>query len=385
MKISKFFVIILSLTATSLAAQAIEIGKKDSIDSKILEEMRYLKIILPSTYEQYSKIKYPVVYILDGDFLLQSTSGIVEYMSKTGQIPEMIQVYISNTDRTRDFTPTRTNKNYEGEKDPSLEKSGGGKNFLDFLNNELIQYIDKNYRTNSFNILIGRSFAGLIGGFDYLQEKTELDSYLLIDPSFWWNEQNTVKLAENVLYKVIENKRLYISSSDNFEFSNYIEKMRNSQVSFFEKIKNKNIDHTKIKIEIFEQCTHGTVTIPSLYNGLAFLFDDYFLTGMKYRSADEIISHFDQFSESYGSEFVPLEGMINWLASVQNEKDSSEALKLYELNVYNYPKSINALLTLAEQYEKRNMTEKALERYMDILKIDGVNKKAMERIEQLKN
>ena len=385
MKIVSILLLIFWSATTSLFAQTLEIGKRDSIYSKILGETRPFKIILPSTYGQYSKIKYPVLYVLDGDFLIQSTSGIVEYMSKTGQIPEMIQVYISNTDRTRDFTPTHTIKNYEGEKDPSLEKSGGGKNFLDFLNNELVQYIDKNYRTNTFNMLVGRSFAGLIGGFDYLQEKTELDSYLLIDPSFWWNEQITVKLAENVLYKVIENKKVYISSSDNFEFSNYIEKMRNSQVSFFEEIKNKNIDHTKIKFEIFEQNTHGTVTIPSLYNGLAFLFEDYFLTGMKYRSADEIISHFAQFSENNGAEFTPLEGMINWLASVQDKNDSSEALKLYELNVYNYPKSINALQTLAEQYEQRNMTEKAVEKYADILKIDGGNKKAIERIKQLRN
>ena len=385
MKIVSILLLIFWSATTSLFAQTLEIGKRDSIYSKILGETRPFKIILPSTYGQYSKIKYPVLYVLDGDFLIQSTSGIVEYMSKTGQIPEMIQVYISNTDRTRDFTPTHTIKNYEGEKDPSLEKSGGGKNFLDFLNNELVQYIDKNYRTNTFNMLVGRSFAGLIGGFDYLQEKTELDSYLLIDPSFWWNEQITVKLAENVLYKVIENKKVYISSSDNFEFSNYIEKMRNSQVSFFEEIKNKNIDHTKIKFEIFEQNTHGTVTIPSLYNGLAFLFEDYFLTGMKYRSADEIISHFAQFSENNGAEFTPLEGMINWLASVQDKNDSSEALKLYELNVNNYPKSINALQTLAEQYEQRNMTEKAVEKYADILKIDGGNKKAIERIKQLRN
>ncbi|MHA7832018.1 MAG: alpha/beta hydrolase-fold protein [Flagellimonas sp.] len=385
MKIISIFPFIFLLATLSLSAQTFEIRKKDSIDSKILGETRHFKIILPSTYEQYSKIKYPVLYILDGDFLIQSTSGIVEYMSKTGQIPEMIQVYILNTDRTRDFTPTHTDKNYEGKIDSSLEKSGGGKNFLDFLNNELVQYIDKNYRTNSFNMLVGRSFGGLIGGFDYLQEKTELNSYLLIDPSFWWNEQITVKLAENVLYKVIENKRMYISSSDNFEFSNYIEKMRNSQVSFFEKIKNKNNDHTKIKIEIFEQNTHGTVTIPSLYNGLVFLFENYFLAGMKYRSADEIINHFAQFSDNNGAEFTPLEGMINWLASVQNEKDSSQALKLYELNVNNYPKSINALLTLAEQYEHLNMTEKAVEKYTDILKIDGGNKKAIERIEQLKN
>lgn len=385
MKIRTILLILFWSTTISLSAQAIKVGKKDSINSMILEETRHFKIILPPTYEQYSKIKYPVIYVLDGDFLIQSTSGIIEYMSKTGQIPEMIQVYIENVDRTRDFTPSNTNINYEGENDPSLVNSGGGKAFLNFLNAELVQYIDKNYRTNSFNLLIGRSFAGLIGGFDYLQEKTEFDRYLLIDPSFWWDKKDIVKLAEKIPDKTLENKRIYISSSDNFEFSNYIEKMRDSQVSFFKRIKDKNVGSTKIKLDFFEQNTHGTVTIPSLYHGLSFLYEDYFLKDMKYRSADEIISHFTQFSERNGAEFTPLEGMINWLASIQNEKDRSGALKLYEFNVHNYPKSINALQVLAEQYKQRNMNEKALQKYMEILEIDGENKNAVERIKELKN
>lgn len=382
MKIVIIFLILFCSATTSLSAQDIEIGKKDSIDSRILGETRHFRIILPSTYNQYSKIKYPTLYVLDGDFLVQSTSGIIEYMSKTGQIPEMIQVYLSNTDRTRDFTPSHTIINYEGQEDSSLEKSGGGKDFLDFVNIELVKYIDKSYRTNSYNLLIGRSLAGLIGGFDYLQDKTELDSYLLIDPSFWWDEKITVKLAESTLGN---NKRLYISCSDNFEFSDYIKEMREGQVSFYETIKNKNIDSTKIKLDFFERNTHATVTIPSLYNGLAFLFKDFFLTGMKYRSADEIINHFARFSENYGAEFTPLEGMISWLASIQNEKDNSGALKLYELNVHNYPKSILALQTLAEQYELRNMIENASEKYRDILKIDSGNKIALEKIKKLKN
>jgi len=384
MKIISFFLILFCLAKTSISAQAIQIGKKDSLNSRLLQEIRPFKIILPSTYHQHSKINYPVAYVLDGDFLIQSTSGIIEYMSKTGQIPEMIQVYISNTNRTRDFTPTYSNTNYEEEKDSSLEKSGGGKIFLNFLKTELIPYIDKNYQTNSFNLLIGRSLAGLIGGFDYLQEKSHLDSYLLIDPSFWWDQQVILELVEKTPFEILQNKKIYISTSDNFKFSNYIEKMRTSQVFFYDKVKNINIDHTKIKFDIFEQNTHGTVTIPSLYNGLAFLFKDYFLTGMKYRNANEITNHFTKFSENNGAKFIPLEGMINWLASIQNKKDKAGALKLYELNVQNYPKSVNALETLAKQYEQLNMTEKAIKKYNEILEIDRENKNAIKSIKELK-
>ncbi len=374
---------ICSLLIFSVSAQSGEFGKKDSLVSTTLEQTRYFKIILPATYEKYSKIRYPVIYVLDGDFLIKSTSGILEYMSKTGQIPEMIQVYITNSNRTKDFTPTQTNINYEGEEDTSLESSGGGLEFLKFLNTELVEYIDTKYRTNSFNTLIGRSFAGLIGGFDFLQEETELNGYILIDPSFWWDEQFTIRSIESVQKKNLENKRIYISSSDNYDYSNYIEKMRKAQESFYSGILNKKIDSTRAKLEYFEQNTHGTVTIPSLYSGLEFIFGDYFLKGMKYRSADEILSHFEQFSEKNGAEFIPLEPMINWLASIQNDKDKSGALRLYELNASNFPESINALLNLAGQYEQRDMIDKAVGEYRKVLKIDSNNVKAIDKIREL--
>ena len=380
MKLWTILYLIFITTNMVLSAQAIKIGEKDSLFSKTLNETINFSIVLPSTYENYSKIKYPAIYVLDGEFLIQSTSGIIEYMSKTGQIPEMIEVYISSKDRTKDFTPTLTSINYEGEKDKSLENSGGGEVFLKFLNTELIEYIDQKYRTNSFNTFVGRSLAGLIGGFDYLQENTNLNSYLLIDPSFWWDKQYIVQLIDQIPSENIKKKKVYISSSDNFEFSNYIEGMRKSQESFYSKIKNKEMDSTKLKLEYFEQYTHGTVTIPSIHKGLEFLFNDYVLRGMKYKNPNEIINHFKQFSEDNGAEFTPLEGMINWLASIQNDKDKIEALKLYELNVNNYPTSVNALLNLGEKYEKLNMIEKAIVQYKNVLKIDENNATAIIKI-----
>ncbi|WP_424001221.1 alpha/beta hydrolase-fold protein [Maribacter sp. IgM3_T14_3] len=383
MKLFKIVLIIISSTI-GLSAQAFQNGEKDSIVSETLNETRHFKIVLPPSYDEYEKIEYPVIYVLDGDFLINSTSGIIEYMSKTGEIPEFIQIYISNSDRTKDFTPSHTVINYEQQNDSTLEQSGGGKEFLKFLNFELIPYINQSYRTNSFDTLIGRSFAGLIGGFDYLQSETELDSYLLIDPSFWWDKQLVVRLLDQVSRNIIKNRRIYIASSDNFDFSNYIKEMRNSQNSFYEKIQNHKIDSTKIRQDYFEQNTHGTVTIPSIYNGLTFIFGDYELKGMKYRTADEIINHFANFSKNYGAEFTPLEGMINWLASIQNEKDKLEALKLYELNANNYPESVNALVILGEKYEELNMIEKAIVQYKNVLKIDKNNVNAIDKVEALR-
>ena len=375
--------ILIALIFMELYAQNVKIGIPDSINSTVLNEVRHIKILIPASYKKYELKKYPVTYILDGNFLLHSTSGMIEYMSKTGQIPEMIVVYVSNTNRTRDFTPSKTNINYEGEDDVSLKDSGGGKYFLKFLNKELIPYIDNNYRTNAFNTLIGRSFGGLIGGYDYMQNESEIDRYLLIDPSFWWNEQFVINQIDRVELSDLNNKKVYIACSDNFKYSNYIEEMRNSQNLFYTKLKDKGVTISNIKIDYFEDDTHGTVTIPSLHKGLLYIFDNYYLKGMKYKSSDEIISHFSKFSENNNAQFPPLEEMINWLASIQMEKDKKGAIKLFQLNALNYPESVDAHLNLARLYEKLEMTNEAIEKYRDVLKVDIENKTAINKIKEL--
>jgi len=362
-------------------AQDFKVGIQDSIVSAILGESREINIVLPKSYAKYSYVKYPVTYVLDGDFLIQSSSGMIEYMSKTGQIPEMIIVYVSNTNRTRDFTPSYSNINYQGKEDTSLNQSGGGKKFLKFLNLELIPYIDGKYNSNSYNTIVGRSLGGLIASYDFLQESSKLTGYILIDPSLWWNEKSLIFDKNVPLKGKIRNKRIYIASSDNFKYSNDVNEMRISQELFYTNLKNNGISQANAKLEYFENYTHGTVTIPSFYNGMLHVFKNFYLEGMKYKKADDIINHFTVYSKNNNAHFFPLEPMINWLASLQNVKEDS--IKLYEFYIRYYPTSLSPYFSLAKIYEKDKELEKALVLYRKILKLDTKNAKAIEKIKEL--
>jgi predicted alpha/beta superfamily hydrolase len=101
------------------------IGTVDSVYSKILNEKRALLIHVPNGSNDE---RYPVLYILDGEDHFNSAAGIVQQMA--GVIPDMIVVGITNTVRQRDLTPTQVN----GDK-----VSGGGENFIKFINNELYE------------------------------------------------------------------------------------------------------------------------------------------------------------------------------------------------------------------------------------------------------
>ena len=86
--------LILTFISSSAFCQntSINIGKKDSVYSTILKEKRNLSIYLPENFD--ANKKYPVVYLLDGKTNFHSFTGIINHLSNTDVIPEMIVVGI---------------------------------------------------------------------------------------------------------------------------------------------------------------------------------------------------------------------------------------------------------------------------------------------------
>lgn len=107
-----------------LYSQDLDAVKKDSLQSEVLNETRSFQLYLPPSYHKYKTSKhYPVILVLDGERLFDVTRSQVHFLSQTAKIPEAIVVGISNTNRTRDFTPTSTTIGYTGEPDEGLNES----------------------------------------------------------------------------------------------------------------------------------------------------------------------------------------------------------------------------------------------------------------------
>jgi predicted alpha/beta superfamily hydrolase len=155
--------------ATSAVAQekdpTIKIGEKFTLHSTVLNEERPYWLYLPESYNSktQSPEAYPVLYLLDGDALFHTATGVVEFMSRNGndQIPELIVVAIPSTNRNRDLTPTHSLINQIGKESKSLTSSGGADAFLRFLQEELVPRIYASYRTLPFRILAGHSLGGV--------------------------------------------------------------------------------------------------------------------------------------------------------------------------------------------------------------------------------
>ncbi|WP_431159489.1 alpha/beta hydrolase-fold protein, partial [Winogradskyella poriferorum] len=71
-----------------LGAQAIY----KTIESEKLQESRELKIQLPRNYDPETKRTYPLVVVLDGDYLFEPVACNIDYQAYWQDIPDCIVV-----------------------------------------------------------------------------------------------------------------------------------------------------------------------------------------------------------------------------------------------------------------------------------------------------
>ena len=382
------FIIFLQFQVFGQEVEKIIIGTKYKIESKILNQERTYIVNLPDSYESESSQAYPVIVLIDGGYYFNLFTGIIGEMSNNEQVPEMIIIGLLKVDRVKDYTPTNSIIGLNGNKDENyLKTSGASKLFLDFIEKELLVEIDNKFRTNSFKIMVGQSFGGLLAATSYLSPVSLFDGYIAIDPSFWWDHQYIVKEIDNINIGQVENNYFYLSSADKYEnFSgatHIFELNRNSHDSFYSKLMSKGISYSKIRIQYFEEENHNTSALLSLYNGLKFIYKDYFIKDVQAKSIDQIKAYYKNI---YGGKFLPPESIINNMAygHLQNENSRELAIQFFKFNVANYPDSFNAYDGLGEAYLMINDKNKALENYEKSLRLNPNNENAKKMIDKLK-
>lgn len=236
-----------------------------SINSTILKEERTCLISLPDTYNDSSQLskKYPIIILLDGNTHFKLASSTVDFMSsrRNNMMEESIIIAINNVDRERDLTVTKI-------KTTRVNTMGGGRDFLAFIERELIPYIDTFYRTKAHRILIGHSLAGLLTLNSYMDGKSIFDAYISIDPSIWWDEEMMKNKVDSISSSTLE-KKLYIATANQGE-ANY-ERNKKRHDAFFELLKIKSSERVNVRIAYFEDENHRSVPLLAIYEGLKYL------------------------------------------------------------------------------------------------------------------
>lgn len=338
----KILFILLIISSGVRGQELIEIGTKHSVYSNNLDEERQYWVYLPPRYndDMYGKAHYPVLYLLDGEKFFHLLVGIHTSFTRGmyNNMPECIIVGITNTDRTRDLTPSQSSTMHNGIE--RYKNSGGGSTFNRFLVEELKPLIEGQYRTNGYNLVIGHSFAGL-AVLNIMTEYTDIfNAYLAIDPSIWWEDYKYCSIFDNTLQSLkMNNKSLYLAfSSGKDETDSETDKGISTPRLNISKSKGNCFE------ERFESENHGTVVIPGISNGLRAIFEGTELPVKDIpRNPDLIEKYYKKLSEKTGFQFVPDEIVIDNIgkyALMLGETDN--AMKIFQYNLKNYPDSPNA-------------------------------------------
>jgi predicted alpha/beta superfamily hydrolase len=232
--------------------------KRDSIQSDVLKQNRRISIFLPEGYDAKDE-KFPVLYVLDADGRDQHTVPTARFLFVNGKMPKAIIVGVFNIDRNHDFLPDSSQ---------AITTGGGADNFLQFFKTELIPYINKNFRTESFNVLIGHSFGGVFVMHTLLNDPDLFDAYIAIDPSFWYKKEMQVKSARNEFTKTKNwNKPVFISGREGLG-------LKEMDITSMENLlKSSAPAGLKWKVVAYPNEDHGSVPFKSVYDGLRYIFD----------------------------------------------------------------------------------------------------------------
>lgn len=332
---------------------------KLTIKSSVLGEDRVILVRTPPGYAT-NNVKYPVLYMTDGDAHIGHTSSTIDFLVRSGRISDMILVGIPNTDRTRDLTPAKGT----GPNAAQFPTAGGADNFLKFIETELIPEIEKTYRVQPYRILAGHSFGGLFAVHTLITRPELFNSYIAVSPSLQWSDEATLKRAEE-FFKTRKELHATLYTS----LGNEPGDIGKDFVAFKELLSKTQIKGFEWQAEQMMDEDHGSVVLRSHYFGLRKVYEGWlmprdpetgaFAGGLK--AADE---HYKWLSEKFGYPIPTPEAVVNQIGyQYLGAGNAEEAIATFKTNVERYPNSANVYDSLGEAYEKTGHLDWATPQY----------------------
>jgi predicted alpha/beta superfamily hydrolase len=346
------WLVIAAMPATAQAQQPATGWTRLTIKSAVLGEDRVILVRTPQGYEG-NNARHPVLYMTDGDAHIGHTSSTVEFLARNGRIPEMIIVGITNTDRTRDLTPTNATLPRQDGAPIQFPTSGGADRFLKFIETEVIPFVENRYRTQPYRIFAGHSFGGLFAIHAMLSRPDLFNAYIAVSPSLQWDSQLLVKRAEEFFKGRSQfDKTLLLTLgaepqaiTDGFK----------SFKQLLARVQPKGFDWEARQMEDED---HGSVVLRSHYSGLRKAFDGWQIardpqTGAVIGGLQGAEEHYKKLSQKLGYTIPVPEPLINQIGyQLLGAGKDKEAIAVFKSNVERYPDSANVYDSLAEAYEK---------------------------------
>jgi len=348
----KFAIFLLLLILFSHNVNSQKMGEPIKITATKLSQEYTIFVSLPEGYEQNKTRKYPVLYVLDANMHVDVTSSITHYLN--GAMPQMIIVGIQQNNRNAELVPYIN---------PAFQQTGEQKadDFLDFFEQDLKPYINKNYATEAFSILSGHSYGGLFSLYAMTKKPGLFSAYFAFSPSVWEGEYQVL----NDLKTHLKNNKIEQFLYTNIEAIDAVD-WRLKHKTGFEKLQNllnttKTV-HLNWHASVEKNEDHITVALIGFYKAMRKLFPDWFLNhNLITENKHNLEKHYTRLSNKYGYEVKALETDLYEYTHIfirHNNLDTALHIAKYRLKLY--PNSHYAMRTLADVFHAQNNQTSAL-------------------------
>lgn len=270
---------------------SINIGNSYSIESSVFDTKRQIQVYTPEGYEISDK-DYPVLYLLDGQRWFLQAVSYQKLFQEYGYTPDFIVVGIDTGDPDRFGFFRNTEK------------------LNDFLQKDVITFIESNFKTSDERLLFGWQFAGAFVISTLVNNPEAFAGYIAASP---------IPINGSVL----ENLSKDLSSNSLFVTTSHLENQVNNGVEDFVAVLDSFAPPLKWKYdqttsESISSFGHRTTPLSALNQGLRFHFNDYPLLEFdrledfnSIGGHDYVKTYYRNRSDKYGLPLeIPKEGMF---------------------------------------------------------------------------
>lgn len=354
---------------------------QEIFESFKLQERRDIQYYIPENYDPNKK--YPLVVVLDGEYLFDLVVANAKFYSKFQGMPETIVLGIGQQpDRLRwDDCAFDEQNGFPGEKGPQ---------FYEFLGMEVIPFLETTYNIAPFKVFVGYDITANFGNYFLFKDKSLFNAYISISPFLAPEMASRVPERLNIL-----NQQIYyhlivpVAKGDN----------RNAVLQMDRALKSLQ----KENIQYFFDEYKGADDTSIITYGLGKAWDRTFslfkpITPQEYKTQiltsdgpvfDYLKNKYDQIETLFGfRKSVELNDIMAIYAGCR-KKDDFESLKpLAELCKSEFPDTMLGFYFEGEYYEELGEPKKALrtfEKAFGMQEIDFLTKDmALEKMEALK-
>lgn len=377
-KLLKLFIFIFPIIVFSQTS-------KDTIFSQKLNEDREFSISLPESYSSNKTKKYPLLILLDGEYLFDPFHGALSYGAYWDDIPEMIIVGISQNQKGERFI------------DCGVDQESGlpdskGELFFEFIGQELLPFLEKSYRIAPFKIIAGHDVTAGFLNFYLYKDQPIFNAYISLSPDLPSSMEEIIPQRLSALNQTL----FYYQATSGGDLKSNNESVIQLDAAIAT-IKKPNLNY---HFDNFPNASHYSLVLQAIPNALYHIFGIYQpITVKEYNEKIAVLpsGYVDYLSKKYETieKSLLIKTTIRFIdfkaieTAILKNKAYDELEALSNLAQKNYPKSMLADYELGILFEIKGDLKKARKYYQSAYQkeeIGNLTKNGMlDKMDELKN